>query len=172
MKPLLRALLIATSALLVSSPTVARETSEQQMQDLKSQVEAKASLAVSQFQERAGGRLDYSPESLAVLDEMLEEAAEYLDQMGEKDRNALVELFGSYILMVAFKEYGGAFSWFDQKDQPVLVVGEPKFHVAIITFDKVRGRLGGDKADNIPFFYQGFSERVRSATLGIKALYI
>jgi hypothetical protein len=48
----------------------------------------------------------------------------------------------------------------------------PQFHVAIITFDKVRGRLGGDKADNIQFFYQGFSERVRSAKPGTKALYV
>ena len=53
----------------------------------------------------------------------------------------------------------------------LLVVGEPKFHVAIMTFDKVRGRLGGDDADNIPFFYEGFAARIRSAKRGTKALY-
>jgi hypothetical protein len=42
-----------------------------------------------------------------------------------------------------------------------LVVGEPAFRVAIMTWDKVRGQLSGDPADNIPFFYTGFAERVR-----------
>jgi hypothetical protein len=149
-----------------------RRASELKVQDLTVQIEAKARLAVAQFQERAGGRLDYSPGSLSVVEEMLEEAAVYTDQLEEKDRNALVELFGSYILMVAFEEHGGAFSWFEQRTQPVLVVGEPEYHMAIITFDKVRGRLEGDKADDIPFFYQGFSERVRSARPGTRALHV
>jgi hypothetical protein len=52
------------------------------------------------------------------------------------------------------------------------VVGEPKFHVALLAFDKVRGRLGGDKADNIPFFYEGFSQRVVAASPGTHATYL
>ena len=42
----------------------------------------------------------------------------------------------------------------------------------MITWDKVRGRLGGDEADNLPFFYDGFAERVRRAAPGIRALYV
>jgi hypothetical protein len=42
----------------------------------------------------------------------------------------------------------------------------------MVTFDKVRGRLSGDLGDNIPFFYEGFSERVRNATPGTSALYV
>lgn len=48
----------------------------------------------------------------------------------------------------------GRYSWYDQPDQPVLVVGDPTFRVAILAWDKVRGRLGGDAGDNIPSFYE------------------
>ena len=140
--------------------------------DMTHQVQAKAELAVSQFQQRAGGHLDYSEKSLAVIEEMLDEASHYSTQMPRKDTDALVQLFGSYILEVARRKYGGSVQWLDQGSQPVLVVGEPKFHVALATFDKVRGRLKGDKGDNIQFFYQGFAERVKVATPGVRALYV
>lgn len=58
------------------------------------------------------------------------------------------------------------------RDAPVLVVGEPRFRVAILTWDKTKGRLLGDEADNIPFFYAGFAGCVRSATDGVDALYL
>ena len=54
----------------------------------------------------------------------------------------------------------------------MLVVGEPAFRVAMIARDKVRGRLSGDRGDNLPFFYQGFAERVRRAEPGDDALYV
>jgi len=63
--------------------------------------------------------------------------------------------------------------WLDKYGaRPVLIVGEPEFRVAMIAWDKVRGRLSGDKADNIPFFYAGFAERVRGAQPGDDALYV
>lgn len=142
------------------------------MNELGRKVANKAALAVAQFQERAGGKLDYSSESLAVVEEMLAEAAEYADQMDQESVNALVQLMGSYILQVAYKEHGGTFYWHDAEDQPVLVVGEPAFRVALMTFSKVSGRLSGDEGDNIPFFYSGFSERAKSATPGTDALYM
>jgi hypothetical protein len=139
---------------------------------LEKQVQEKAGLAVNQLQERAGGCLNYSEESLDAIEAILDEAGQYADQMEQSNVDALVQLIGSYILAVAHKAHGGAFYWHEQQDQPVLVVGEPQRHVAIMTFSKVKSRLGGDKADNIPFFYQGFSTRVRSATPGTHALYV
>ena len=139
---------------------------------MEAQVLEKARLAVSQFQQRAGGALDYSEQSLTVVEEMLEEASRHVAQLPEPDRKTLVELFGSYLLAVAHRAHGGKFYWFDLRDQPILVVGQPKFEVSIIAFDKVRGRLNGDKGDNIPFFYEGFSSRVKSATPGTKAIYV
>ena len=142
------------------------------LDDLGKQIEEKANLAVSQFQERAGGKLNYSPESLSIIEEMLNEASEFYDELPKDQIESLCHLMGSYILYVGYKEHGGKFHWSEEKNQPVLVVGEPKFKVAIMTFDKVRGRLSGDKADNIPFFYKGFSDRVRNAEKGTDALYL
>ena len=75
-------------------------------------------------------------------------------------------------LEVARREFGGDYFWSDEKIQPVLVVGEPDFHVALMTWNKVRGRMSGDPADNIPFVYTGFKDRVRRGEPGTDALYV
>ena len=87
-------------------------------------------------------------------------------------QDALVRILGSYVLEVGRREFGGKFYWHDGRDQPVLVVGEPDYRIAILTFDKVRGRLFGDQADNIPLFYQGFAARARTAEPGADVLYV
>jgi hypothetical protein len=137
---------------------------------MRNQIQANAASAVEQLQARAGGKLDYSPASLAVVEEMLAEAA--AQSLSQASREALIELLGCYILEVGLREHGGKYAWFEDRKQPVLVVGEPTFHVAMITFDKVRSRLSGDVGDNIPFFYQGFADRVREAKPGTNALYV
>ncbi len=140
--------------------------------DLTAQVRDKAALAVSQFQARAGGRLDYSEQSLATVEEMLAEASPYAKEMPPPDVKALVELMGSYILEVGRRQHGGTYQWHEARSQPVLVVGPPKFSVAMMTFDKVRARLSGDPADSIVFFYEGFSERAKTASPGTNALFV
>lgn len=139
---------------------------------LSDQVHENATLAVKQFQDRARGKLDYSASSLSEIEDMLDEAARHAADLKAGTIETLVELIGCYILEVGFREHGGKFAWYAERKQPVLIVGEPAFHVAMITFDKVRGRVSGDKDDNIPFFYQGFSERVRAAAPGTRALYV
>jgi hypothetical protein len=139
---------------------------------LNGQVHEKAALAVKQLQDRAQGKLDYSESSLDMIEDILDEASRYLSSMEVEAVEALIELIGCYILEVGYRRHGGKFAWYEERRQPVLIVGEPRFHVAIITFDKVRGRLSGDKADSIPFFYQGFSERAKSAVPGTRALYV
>jgi len=118
------------------------------------------------------GALDFSEQSLAVVEEVLADASDYVDSMSEEAVLALAEEFGCYVLEVARRACGGRYQWYDHRSAPVLVVGEPEFRVAIHTWDKVRGRLGGDKADNIPFFYEGFAQRVRSAQPGVDVLYV
>jgi hypothetical protein len=142
------------------------------MNDLSRQIHQKAELAISQFQERAGGKLDYSVKSLEVVDEMLDEASDFVEEMPPEHLDSLVNLMGSYILAVAHKEHGGNFYWHEEKDQPILVVGEPNYKVALMAINKVRSRLQGDKADNIPFFYKGFSDRVKNAEKGTDAIYL
>ena len=142
------------------------------MDELGLQIKEKADLAVSQFQERAGGKLDYSPESLSIIEDMLAEASEFYNNLPSDQIESLSQLMGSYILYIGYKEHGGKFYWSDEKNQPVLVVGEPDFKIAIMSFSKVKGRLSGDEADNIPFFYDGFSKRVNRAVKGTNALYL
>ena len=139
---------------------------------LEEQVRDKAARAVAQLQNRAAGRLDYSPKSLEVIDEVLAEAALYAGQMEPGNLEAIVKLVGSYVLEVAHRQHNGAFAWDDHNNQPVLVVGEPKFRIALMTFEKVRGRLSGDAADNVVFLYQGFASRIKTAEPGTNALYM
>jgi hypothetical protein len=118
------------------------------------------------------GVLDYSESSLAILEEMAEEVAGYFEDMTSEQRETASQQFGCYILEVGRRQFGGRYVWFEQRKQPVLIVGEPAFRVAMIAWDKVLGRLSGDTADNIPFFYSGFAERVRRAEPGTDALYV
>ncbi|CAO4155461.1 hypothetical protein LPLAFNJD_LOCUS4450 [Methylorubrum aminovorans] len=116
--------------------------------------------------------LDYSQASLTTLEEMAEEAARWAATLTPGQIGALVQQAGCYLLEVAQREFGGEYRWHEERDQPVLVVGEPDFHVALMTWDKVRSRLAGDRADDLRFFYDGFAERVRQAGPGTRALYV
>ncbi|HEY1170535.1 MAG TPA: hypothetical protein VGH19_04125 [Verrucomicrobiae bacterium] len=140
------------------------------MSDFKNEAARLAAKAVTMLKERPGGQLDYSEASLQSVEDALSECAEC--DIPERMKKQLVQEFGCYILEVARKKFGGDYQWHEQRDQPVLVVGEPACHIAIMTWDKVRSRLDGDEADNIPFFYAGFSEKVRNAAPGTRTLYV
>ena len=78
------------------------------MSSLEKQVHEKARLAVDQLQERAGGCLNYSEASLEAIEDILDEAAQYADEMEHSNVDALVQLIGSSILAVAHKAHGRA----------------------------------------------------------------
>ena len=142
------------------------------MDELARDVARAAANVVAMSEQRNGDLLDYSDTSLALVEGALEEIAAYADELTPDQFQMLVQDFGCYILEVGYREFGGKYYWFDRRDQLVLVVGEPAFRVALLTWDKVRGRLSGDRADNIPFFYAGFAERARCAVPGDDALYV
>lgn len=131
-----------------------------------------AKRAVTTLHERSNGGLDYSEDSLSIVEEMLAEASNYVSEMPQAQVIGLIELLGCYILEVARAAFGGEYEWIDEKRGPVLVVGEPQTHIAISTWDKVRSRLNGDPADNIPFFYQGFSTMARERPPGQRTLFV
>src|SRR5580698_9756963 len=141
------------------------------MDELTEQVARTAVNAVEMSEEMSYGVLDYSEPSLAILEQMAEDVARYFEDMTTDQRETASQQFGCYILEVGRRQFGGRYAWFEQRNQPVLIVGEPAFRVAMIAWDKVLGRLSGDSADNIPFFYSGFAERVRRAEPGTDALY-
>jgi hypothetical protein len=144
----------------------------QWMDELPDQIARSADKAVAMCEGRGGGKLDYSETSLAVVEDVLAEAGQWLSELSPEQVTALVQNFGCYVLEVGRREFGGRYQWHDGRDQPVLVVGEPTFRIAMLSWDKVRGRLGGDKGDNIPFFFAGFAERARQATPGTDVLYV
>jgi hypothetical protein len=140
--------------------------------ELTEQVIRTAANAVEMSNRRGLGELDFSEASLSIVEQLVEEAAAYFEEMTPDQREILAQDFGCYILEVARREFGGQYAWSKRRDQPVLAVGEPKFRVALMTWDKVRGRLSGDPADNIRFLYTGFAERVRRAEPGTDVLYV
>lgn len=139
--------------------------------DLTAEVQRVAAGMVERCQDKHG-RLDYSEESLAVVEALLEEASDFVDEMSDKHVGSIAREFGCYVLEVARRTWGGRYLWHPDRDAPVLVVGEPSYRVAMLTWDKAKGRLLGDEADNIPFFYQGFAARVRGAANGVDVLYV
>ena len=136
------------------------------MEELLQQVVAKARRAVEQLRDQSEGVLDYSESSLSVVDEILAEASDFTENMPGDQIDTLVRLLGSYVLEVGRHEFGGKYYWHEERGQPVLVLGEPDYKIAILTFDKVRSRLFGGDADNIPFFYQRVAVRARTAGPG------
>ncbi|OWT72887.1 MULTISPECIES: hypothetical protein [unclassified Achromobacter] len=142
------------------------------MNELQQEIQRLAAKAQADFNDRAEGKLDFSEASLQVVEEMLAEASTYRDDLSPKAVEGIVTRFGCYILEVGRQQFGGTYSWLEERNQPVLVVGDADNHTAIATWNKVRGRLGGDAGDNIPFFFEGFAHRVRNPTSVSKALYI
>lgn len=117
------------------------------------------------------GPVDFSPESLRVIDTALEEAGPYSAGLPEAELDALVQQFGCYVLEVAHRRFGGEYRWHAEMGQPVLILGEPTRHIVVATWAKVRRRLE-DPADSITFFYEGIAERVASAPPGYRALLV
>ena len=142
------------------------------MNELEAEIATFAARAVEACESRGGGFLDYSEASLEIVESMLAEVAEYAQQLSPDQVSIVVHEFGCYVLEVGRKEFGGCYQWHDGREQPVLVVGEPAFRIAMLAWDKVRGRIGGDTGDNIPFHYSGFAERARKAKAGDDAIYV
>lgn len=132
---------------------------------------ALAAEAADYFEARFLG-FDYSVGSLQLLDDLLDEAGDYYENMSVERRQEIVEMAGAYLFEVARKAHGGQYFWYDAQQQPILVAGLPEFEISLLAYDKVRGRLVNGAEDNIPFFYQGFAERVQRAKPGDKALIV
>ena len=123
------------------------------------------------FKERFIG-LDFTVKSLIIVDTILEEVADFQVEMDEMQRKTIIQKTASYIFEVARKNYGGRYYWYDQLTQPILVTGQPDFEISLLALEKVKGRLKNGKEDNIPYFFQGYVERVVNAKPGDKAMIV
>ncbi|HMU05912.1 MAG TPA: hypothetical protein PJ990_19900 [Saprospiraceae bacterium] len=125
---------------------------------------------VEAYNDALGGTLDFSVNSLYVLDELLEQFHQNKDEVDEEMLSDLIGQAGGYIFEVARRNYGGKYYWYEQMNQPILVTGQPKFEISIIAFDKVKMRLENGQEDNIPFYFKGYEERVIQGIEGDNAL--
>ena len=142
------------------------------MNTVHEEVAGAAERAVVSLQARAGGRLDFSVDSLKAVDEMLEEASAYVADLDEAVVTGLVQQLGCYVLEVGRRAFGGEYYWHEEGEQPILVVGEPEAHVALMTWSKVVGRLTGDVGDDIVFFFHGFAEKAAKPEPGVDVLFL
>ncbi len=142
------------------------------MNAIQEEVATAAECAVTSLQARAACRLDYSIASLAAVDEILVEVSGYVADLDEAVVTGLVQQLGCYVLEVARRAYGGTYYWHDEGEQPILVVGEPDAHVALMAWSKVVGRLTGDVGDDIVFFFDGFAGKAARPEPGTDVLFL
>lgn len=108
---------------------------------------------------QARGTFDYSIESLKQVDDLLDEASEFI--LEEDDLFSISSMIGCYIFEVARRNYGGTYIWLQEQQQPVLVAWEPeRYSVSIKAWEKIRSRLENGSADSIPFFIAGYREHI------------
>ena len=142
------------------------------MNAILEEVTTAAERAVTSLQARARGRLDYAVDSLAAVDEMLVEVSAYVADLDEAVVTGLVQQLGCYVLEVGRRAFGGEYFWHEEGEQPILVVGEPEAHVALMTWSKVVGRLTGDEGDDIVFFFNGFAEKAARPEAGADVMFL
>jgi len=104
------------------------------------------------------GNFDFSVLSLHEVDVILDELCEY--ELDHDTLDSVSSMVGSYVFEVARRNYGGKYYWVQEKEQPVLVTGEPEFSISIFAFDKVRGRIQNGKEDDIPYYFDGYIKAV------------
>lgn len=139
---------------------------QEPLDDFTSDMVKSANHCVNSYADKFNG-LDFSVNSLSVVDNMLDEASDFYEDMNNNQRQNLISTVGSYIFEVARRNFGGRYFWYDQLNQPILVTGQPEFEVSILAFDKVKGRLENGVEDNIPFYFQGYVERVKNKQSGM-----
>ncbi len=138
----------------------------EQLDDFTKDMMKSAEFFISSSSDRFSG-LDYTVKSLEVIDTILDEAADFYNDMNETQKNNIINSVGSYIFEVARKNFGGRYFWYDKLNQPILVTGQPDFEVSIVAFEKVKGRLVNGKENNIPFYFAGYVERVKNKQSGM-----
>ncbi len=142
------------------------------MDDFAGSIAEAAEDAVALCEHLRGEPLDYSEGSLTIVDAILTEVAGWENELTSEELANLGRSVGCYVLEVGRRAFGGRYCWFEQRDAPVLIVGEPAFRVALLTWDQVRERLSGDQASSLLFLYTGFAGRVRRAEPGSDTLYV
>ena len=87
-----------------------RATPVLNVSELHKSIVNNAENCISHFKERFGNKLDFSEHSLKLIDNILDEAGEFIEDMTEGKKRWIIEIVGCYILEVARNNYGGQYS--------------------------------------------------------------
>lgn len=140
--------------------------------ELYEEVQAWAQNAIFNSPTWSINQLDYSEKSITVVEMILSEMAEKSLLLSEEKITMITQEYGCYVLFTAHKLYGGELYWSGEHEQPMLIIGEPSASIVLLTWQKVKGRLLGDKLDNIAYFVEEFAKEAATPEAGKQVLYI
>jgi len=131
-----------------------------------------AKRVVQMSRDRGQEVLDYSDDSMEVVEEMLAEAAAHAQRMSDAAVARLSQDVGCYILELARRNHGGVFRWDNARNEPAVVVSGPQLSITLFCWDKVRARLRDGAPNNVASFYASYVERVRQAQPGDRVVFL
>ena len=140
--------------------------------DLTRHIAENAELCSNHFNEEYSGKLDFSLESISVIEEILDDVSNRKKSLHKEERSWLINIVGSYVFEVGRQNFGGKYYWLPATNETILITGQPIFAIAIIVFQKVIGRIDNGKDDSITFFFQGYVDSVLNAEPGASITYI
>lgn len=142
-----------------------------QKNELFLEIDAWASNAILNSPPWSLNELNYSEKSITVVDIIINELSEKNLTLSDEKIQLISQEYGCYLLMTAYKLYGGVFYWNEQMQQPMLIVGEPDNTLILMTWNKVKGRLLGDESDHLAYFLETFALETKKKELGRKLLF-
>ncbi|MWP61011.1 hypothetical protein [Gilliamella sp. Pas-s25] len=144
----------------------------EQKNELYQEIEAWAQNAILNSPTWSINQLDYSEKSITVVEMIISELAEKNFSISEEQLNMISQEYGCYLLLTAHKLYGGEFYWNEDFEQPMLICCEPDAMIVLMTWNKVKGRLVGDKADHIAYFLDEFGKATFQPEKGKHVVYL
>ncbi|MDF7671020.1 hypothetical protein PT276_07425 [Orbaceae bacterium ESL0721] len=140
--------------------------------ELYQEIEAWAHNAILNSPKWSISQLDYSEKSITVVDMIINELSKKNFSYSEEQLDMIAQEYGCYLLLTAYKLYGGEFYWNDEMQQPMLICCEPDATVVLLTWNKVKGRLLGDKADHLAYFLDEFGKATFRPEKGTNIAYL
>lgn len=136
--------------------------------DPEQMIKSEAEKFITTYNETVDGELDYSTDSLELVEQILGKHHLNLDKLDQPAIKNLMSTAGSYIFEVAQRKHGGKYAWYwkTELNQPTLVTGEPDFKVSILAFDRVEKRIKYGKDEHIPFYFKSYENAVKTAKKG------
>ncbi|MCX8641296.1 MULTISPECIES: hypothetical protein [unclassified Gilliamella] len=144
----------------------------EQKNELYQEIEAWAQNAILHSPTWSINQLDYSEKSITVVEMIISEIAEKNFSIPEEQLNMIAQEYGCYLLLTAHKIYGGEFYYNEEFEQPMLICCEPDAMIVLMTWNKVKGRLLGDKTDHIAYFLDEFGKATFQPEKGTHVVYL